>query len=201
MSVEVKLYGWLAVVLTVLFWPESFATQEDIDVVLKREFSTNFGSVKKYFGKEYNGESVNVSHVTRSRMCFGYPLAGFFNRNDEGNKQESMFEDWALGGFRGIMERYTNYDGPGMSVYYQMGVYTSKREFEYTFSDLEKCYFAIGAIFAVLVLYMRSLFLGFFALIQVTLSFPITFYIYRVAFGFELFGALQCLSIFGKWER
>lgn len=177
---------------------ESFATQEEINEVLHREFSQNFGQVKKYLGKEYNGESVNSSHVTRSRICFGFPLAGFFNRDDGGGKQEAKFDEWALGGFRGILERNTNYKGPGMSLYYDMGVYNSAREFEFTFSDLEKCYFALAAITIVLTLYMRSPFLGLFAIIQVLLSFPITFYIYRVAIGFELFGALQCLSIFGR---
>ena len=54
----------------------------------------------------------------------------------------------------------------------------------------------MGCVYAVLCAYTASPLLALFGLMQISLAFPVTLYVYVVVLQIKLFGVLQAMAIF-----
>lgn len=179
----------------------SYATQEQIDDILLYQFRENYDESRRYFTHDFDGVTNNVSTKSNSEICFGMPLAGFENARVDRKDQDKIADTWFKGGLQSFLKKTANYEGPDMLIYYDMGLFNGIRQSEWIIEDVTMCIGAVCLIFVVLLIYMQSLFLASFAMLQVLLSFPITFYIYKVLLDIQLFGALNCISLFGMCTK
>lgn len=173
-------------------------TQQEIDVQLG-ELWAGAEDVKRFFQSSFAGAANPASNMTRSRVCFGLPLAGFRNPEDRRDEQKDILGEYVIKAYEDMLTSYYNEGTPqtgDITVYYFQPDLADSLTKTILGEDVLKCVLAVGVVWLVMLIHMRSLFLSSLALLQVLLSFPVAFFIYRIVLGIELFGGLQAVAIF-----
>jgi len=131
----------------------------------------------------------------RARIRLGLPLEGFADENDRPDQQQDLQRE----SLQQILVDFViprRNDAEFVQVFGDFPDITSFFAFRTLASD---AIFAGGSMFVVflcLSLHTSSVFLGGCGLFQILLSFPTTYFFYRVVFGIIHFGTLQTLAIY-----
>ncbi|GBG25746.1 Protein dispatched-like 1 [Hondaea fermentalgiana] len=156
--------------------------------------STSF-FVSSGFDIEAEDPSTVVMPMMRSRIRFGLPLEGYNGTQDRASEQAAIIQET-------VEDVSINYLDPlreqneAMVFYFDFQDITNFYAFDTIVRDAAYAGLAIAIVFLMLCFHTRSLFLGSLSLLQIILSFPTTYFIYRFVFGIEHFGTLQTLAIF-----
>lgn len=171
-------------------------SQATIDARLTELWATDRGTMKRFLTHEFNGVDALASHMTRSDMCFGMPLAGFKNKADRKKEQENVANKWisSRGGLEELLDGEWDDKAYALDVIFSHDYLDAKTANEILLQDTFKCVLAVSFVLLVLTVHMRSFFLSSMAVVQVLLSFPVAFFFYRIIMGIELFGGLQLIA-------
>jgi hypothetical protein len=154
------------------------------------------GDHNRFFQLRYDPVQHPLSNMTRSSFCFGLPLAGFRSPSDRGEEQKWLLWNWIDANLKPLMDRAREAKEAGLSLYYDQWRLTDKETKDILFADVMWVLGAVVVVWLTFVVHMRSLFLATLALVQVLLSFPLGFFVYRFVLGIQLFGGLQAVAIF-----
>ncbi|GBG25719.1 Pectin acetylesterase 3 [Hondaea fermentalgiana] len=203
--------GDCATVLSPVQYLRNATTQEEIDqglLAMWADREADKDATLFHFCKDFD----NVTHLdcpmTRSKIRFGLPLQGFLNADDRTEEQGSLLEEWfwdrngadESGSMFGLLSkaRQGYLDDPvgELVITFDQQNAFDRETIVILGSDALFVGYSVVALVVVMSIHMNSLFLGVFGTIQVLLSFPTCFFIYRVIFGIELFGGLSIISIY-----
>uniref|UniRef100_A0A7S0ZFC8 SSD domain-containing protein n=1 Tax=Timspurckia oligopyrenoides TaxID=708627 RepID=A0A7S0ZFC8_9RHOD len=142
-------------------------------------------------GYDFSADSSQMQYL-RSSFLMGTPLDGYQNANDQENEQRSTFEKFVIGVVDWALSQSTS----ETEVMIFNSVYLN-----YVFSDLTSKAFAwaIGSVifvFAVIWFHTTSGYLAVMVMIQILLSFPVTYFIYRFICQITYFSSFHILSVF-----
>jgi hypothetical protein len=167
----------------------------------------SFSKDAKWFF-EYEDPKVKnktTSFAIRSEIRFGMPYASYLNDNDRRKEQIQKYylpymtalEKKAFD-FHIELKKSIGQDEKSSKM--QMFYFIEETFWDVVIATLYSDFSCIvGSVIMVLIIliaHTRSFFLGVMGLIQVLLSFPVCFFLYRIVFGIKLFGALQIISMF-----
>lgn len=151
--------------------------------------------VSKDFDIDANSTDSLVLPMLRSRVRCGLPLAGYSSVEDHESDQEdtitSTIEDVVIETV--LPERKNNNN---LTMYFDFTDITSFFAFRTLATDSAYAGAAIAVVVVMLCFHTRSVFLGVSGLLQILLSFPTSFFVYRFIFTINHFGTLQVLAIF-----
>ncbi|CAK9008135.1 Protein dispatched homolog 1 (Protein chameleon) [Durusdinium trenchii] len=160
-------------------------------------------------------EFDNVTNVqcskTRTIIRFGLPLEGYLNPDDRFQDQFKLLTDYLWDGgerddigpgesFFDIMsearEKFLEDPENEMVVtFFQKGIF-DRETLVILVGDLTFAAASFGMVALIIGLHTGSWYLSIMSLVQILLSFPLCFFIYRAIFGIELFGGLNIISIY-----
>lgn len=140
--------------------------------------------------------------ITRVTFSFGLPLRDYVNTADRVEDQFLSFQTWSADLLPKLNAANSGNDAgslaasSGLTIVW-MGDGTFMTEaLAIMGGDLLLAFIAIGVVVVVAWVHTGSLFLACFSILQVLLSFPTCFFLYRFLLRIKLFGALQVLSVF-----
>ena len=165
---------------------------------LKNGRETSLGADASWFFDANMGDK-NISYALRSYVRHGLPLKGFLNKDDREKDQEKIYKPYMEDLdklVRGYQDKFKEAGLGHLQVFYTLGATFWDAVLEILGGDLSCVGGSATFIFVVITVHTRSLFLGVTGVIQVLLSFPVCFFVYRVVFQIKLFGALQVISLF-----
>lgn len=140
---------------------------------------------------DLDGQSLST-WASRSTIKMGIPLEGFTDIDESFEDQERNFSDWAEGVINAISDLSTNsFDASAVSYDYINSQFDS-----IVSRDLSFAIFAIILVFITMWVHTTSAFLASIAMLQIFLSFPLSYFIYYFIFRQAYFSALQILTIF-----
>ena len=140
-------------------------------------------------------KNTNVSSVIQSKYRFGLPVDGYDSADKSLKKQESKVKKQII-----LLKEWldtvvvTNKDD--FRVYYLfsgIGGYSAQKQL------IADGSFATGSILfvlAVMAFHTRSIAIASLGMLQILISFPSTYFFYRLIFQIEHFGTLQVLAIY-----
>jgi hypothetical protein len=166
--------------------------QEDPEVTLAALYDAYPGTVGTFVDRNFQ-EYYYESIVTRAFFSFGAPLPGFTNSDDPDDAQEKIFTDWAVENLVPYLEDKSTEE---MSVVFVGSGVTMALINEVIVQDAS---FAGGAVVLVALLMLwhtNSLFLTVSASYHILMSFPATYFVFRVVFGLKQFPMLAVLSLY-----
>lgn len=142
--------------------------------------------------------SLNVSEgqlfawASRSTVKMGLPLEGFDDLDDSFGEQEAKYAEWAEDVIESVNDLSTNsFDVTAVSYNYISSQFDS-----IVTRDLSFAIFAIILVMLTIWVHTTSVFLASSAILQIFLSFPLSYLIYFFVFRQAYFSALQILTIF-----
>lgn len=190
-----KLYGKLNGTGTIICGrrPGSEEVSEDN---FKQFLASMFGddplNLKNFF--DVNMTSKNrKAWAVQTHILIGLPFAGYNSSNDQVTEQEKEYLKWADSAVGTIEENLTT---STTDVFPISSLLANNLFGSIVLRDLAFSVLAIVLVFIVIWLHTSSFFLALVAMVQIFLSFPITFVIYHFVFRQLYFAALQILSIF-----
>jgi PERQ amino acid-rich with GYF domain-containing protein len=136
-----------------------------------------------------------VSKTFRIEFDFGVPLKGFKSATDRIDEQEALYTKFASK-LVSVFDRVNEEDKYSFKVYYGGDALTQYQIEQAIYRD---AFLAIGSLLLILVLmrfHMGSFFLATAGLLQIIISFPATYFIYRVILQVEYVGLLNAISLF-----
>eukprot|EP00003_Mantamonas_plastica_P033189 TRINITY_DN937_c0_g1_i7.p1 TRINITY_DN937_c0_g1~~TRINITY_DN937_c0_g1_i7.p1 ORF type:complete len:810 (-),score=255.54 TRINITY_DN937_c0_g1_i7:111-2540(-) len=150
-----------------------------------------------FFSRNFTADE-RKSTYTRAAFFYGAPLVDkngkkFRNKDDKEDEQQALYDVYSAKIRNDVLN---NAKMSGMDTYIYSGR-LNQREFQ-ILTDHDLTY-AIGSICFVLFyigVHTRSAFLACFGMLEILLSFPLAYIIYRVVFGITFFQALHSLAIF-----
>jgi len=181
---------------------DNVTTQEQIDAQLINLWETSRGAMRNYlqigfYEENEEGQLYLKSPMTRADFCFGLPLAGYRNGGDRRKEQLDIIHRWIsrVGSFEEYSETLLDSPNGVLTVTWQFDYLLNKKSSDMLAADTMKVLIAIVFVLCVITLHLRSAFLGALGLLQVLLSFPIGFNVYRILLGIELFGGLSSAGL------
>ena len=157
---------------------------------------------------EYQDPKVKnktTSFAIRSEIRFGMPYASYLNDNDRRKEQINKYylpymTALEKKAYDFHIELKQNIGQGEKSSKMQMFYFIQETFWDVViatlYSDFSCIIGSVIMVLIILIVHTRSVFLGIMGLIQVLLSFPVCFFLYRIVFGIKLFGALQIISMF-----
>lgn len=157
--------------------------------------------IGQLIGKEANRTVVPQSWVAMSVFQFGAPLRGFgaANRADlakgVGREQVEMYRDW-------VVRPLNEFKNPTSSADVKLDAlamgwnYAEVLIHKQIWKDLMFAAVSIGTVGLLMWLHTGSLFLSLATLLQVALSFPLGYFVYRFLAQVKFFSALHILTVF-----
>eukprot|EP00924_Labyrinthula_sp_SR-Ha-C_P013826 augustus_masked-scaffold_5-processed-gene-14.15-mRNA-1 protein AED:1.00 eAED:1.00 QI:0/-1/0/0/-1/1/1/0/1398 len=195
-----------------LHYFENATTQQEIEDGLRAmwlDLDDPTNPTLQFFGSEFNNETNLVSAVTRIKISFGMPLVGYLNNDDREDEQEAIIDSWIASGSNGadspsmldILQKarskyFDSLDADELKItYLESNLFWTETN-EVILGDV---IFAGGSFLTVLLFiwfHTKSFFLAAFGLVQILLSFPVCFFIYRLVLDIEMFNGMNIISLY-----
>merc|ERR1719159_1434117 len=151
------------------------------------------GLVDFYFDKGFEAQKLQSKH-TRAVVTFGEPLEGYKSRADRSKEQEDKLASWFRESFRSYLED-TSEAGEVEVLYFATPLFFDEFIGILT-GDMLLALVAVAFVFICLRVHSGSLFLAIAGMIEILLSIPVAFVLYRVVFGFQYFAGLNAMTLF-----
>lgn len=193
-----------SIVLSPTRYLSNATTQQEIDEKV-REMWLDRNRAKDgtmlHFCQDFNNVTNIECGVTKTKIRFGLPLKGYLNANDRPTEQNEKLDDWLWDqGFFNTLEsfRSKSIQDPVNNMYM---TFFQQQMFDHEVlvilgDDIMFAAYSLCIIWLLGIFYLQSIFLASMALLHITISFPVAFFIYRVVFGIELFGGLNFISLY-----
>lgn len=151
------------------------------------------GLVDYYFDRGFGHSSLRSKH-TRAVIMFGRPLAGYTSPADRDQEQTDKLSKWFRSSFRSFLEE-TSTVGEVEVLYFATPLFMDEFLGILT-QDMLLALFAVVFVFICLWAHSGSLFLATVGMMEIILSLPIAFVLYRVVLGLKYFDALNSMTLF-----
>jgi protein dispatched 1 len=189
--------------------PSIFSTCSDKNLV-EEKFSNNDCTISKnnqarlfdHLHAENNDLFVmnsfkksNASRVVQSKYTFGLPIDGYDSADESLKKQESDIKKQIIA-LKEWLDKINLHNHDDFRLYYLfsgIGGYSAQKQL------IADGSFATGSILFVLFVmafHTRSISIACLGMLQILISFPSTYFFYRLIFQIEHFGTLQVLAIY-----
>ena len=153
---------------------------------------------------------TNVSSVVRSTWSFGLPIKGYDSAVEDEQKQERYVDRTVIrDGIAKQVEALVNgkFADEACSVSCTAGVHEFRVYFDYSglgsgwatrqlSADGPLAGASMAFVWMVMSLHTRSLSIASVGMLQILLSFPVTYFFYRVVLQISHFGTLQVLAVY-----
>merc|ERR1719159_2325358 len=151
------------------------------------------GLVDFYFDKSFEAQMLQSKH-TRAVITFGEPLEGYKSRADRSEEQEEKLASWFRESFRSYLED-TSTAGEVEVLYFATPLFFDEFIGILT-NDMLLALLAVAFVFVCLSCHSGSVFLAIVGMMEILLSIPVAFVLYRVVFGFQYFAGLNAMTLF-----
>merc|ERR1719159_681842 len=151
------------------------------------------GLVDFYFDKGFEEQTLQSKH-TRAVITFGEPLEGYKSRADRSEEQEEKLASWFRASFRTYLED-TSKAGEVEVLYFATPLFFDEFIGILT-GDMLMAFIAVVFVFICLCFHSGSLFLALAGMMEILLSIPVAFVLYRSVFGFQYFAGLNAMTLF-----
>ncbi|BFZ23782.1 hypothetical protein BsWGS_26821 [Bradybaena similaris] len=161
----------------------------DIDSALKLAMTQD---TFYYYVDDKINKTFQESHLLRSEVLFGAPLQGYNCVNELRKDQDEKFKDFVVTYINLLSKSSTD----KVSV-----LYGGNEIFDYEvsssfWSDVRLAVISLVAICVIMLVLSLSLYLTVIGIIIIGVSFPISLFFYRVAFGINALGILNGAAAF-----
>ncbi|KAJ5066146.1 sterol-sensing domain [Anaeramoeba ignava] len=142
--------------------------------------------------KNFNSGNLKSKYL-RSSYDFGLPLAGYENRKDRYDSQEEKFNDWIVGI---VPDATKDHKTDSFQIFYLGDGVTDAYVNYLILRDGSLIFASIIMVFIYTWFHTKSLFLTAMGIFHILMSFPLSYFIYRILIGEKYFSMLNFLSLF-----
>lgn len=153
------------------------------------------GYVDFYFDKGFESRHLQSKH-TRATIQFGLPLEGYESRADRREEQDMKLSSWFQGSFRSFLQDIRSSDTEEMKVLYFASPLFFDEFISILLQDMMFALIAVVFVFLCVWFHTGSFFLAAVGMVEIVLSIPLAFVIYRTVFGFQYFAAINSMTLF-----
>jgi predicted RND superfamily exporter protein len=151
------------------------------------------GLVDFYFDKGFESQKLRSKH-TRAIVQFGEPLEGYKSKADRSKEQGEKLSSWFRDSFQSFLQG-TSESGEVEVLYFATPLFFD--EFiGILLRDMLFALISVAFVFICLWFHSRSLFLAIVGMMEILLTIPVAFVLYRVVFGFQYFAGLNAMTLF-----
>jgi len=151
------------------------------------------GLVDFYFDKGFEAQKLQSKH-TRAVITFGEPLEGYKSKADRSKEQADKLASWFRKSFRSYLEDISE-AGEVEVLYFATPLFFDEFIGILT-GDMLLALVAVAFVFICLCLHSGSIFLAIAGMMEILLSIPVAFVLYRGVFGFQYFAGLNAMTLF-----
>merc|ERR1719265_1196464 len=151
------------------------------------------GLVDFYFDKGFEAQRLQSKH-TRAIIHFGLPLEGYESKADRSKEQDEKLSSWFRQSFRSFLEG-TSQAGE-VEVLYFATPFLFDEFIGILLRDMLLALVAVAFVFCCLWAHSGSLFLAIAGMMEILLTIPVAFVLYRSVFGFQYFAGLNAMTLF-----
>lgn len=151
------------------------------------------GLVDYFFDKGFEAVGLRSAH-TRATIQFGVPLEGYASKNDRRQEQQEKLSKWFQSSFRSFLEE-TSKDGEVEVLYFATPL-VGDEILAILQQDLLMALVSVAFVFIWLRVHSGSFFLAIAGMLEILLSIPVAFVLYRSVLGFQYFDTMNAMTLF-----
>ncbi|KAJ5077047.1 hypothetical protein M0811_00367 [Anaeramoeba ignava] len=159
---------------------------------ISQEIANSTQEAALYFDKNFNEGNLKTKYI-RSIYTFGLPLKGYYNRRDRTDQQEDKFNDWIIGI---VPDQAKDCETDSLKIYYLGSGLTQYMVDQMIIKDGLLIFASIVLVFLYTWFHTKSLYLTSLGIFHVLMSFPLSYFVYRIIVGEEFFSMLNFISLF-----
>lgn len=166
-------------------------SDKDFNDFLNDMFGQDKYNMKIFFDSNISATN-RKAWAAQSSIYIGVPFPGFSSTDDNESKQDDMYVEWG----NDVIEPVNDLSTSSHNLYAISQLLSNSLFDDIVLRDLSFSILAIILVFVVMWTHMSSLFLAAVAMLQIILSFPLAYVVYRLVLRQLYFAALQILTVF-----